>query len=48
MADAYTATIYATAAAAKAACNAATATKLVTVVPFMEGGQQKFMVVVAA
>lgn len=48
MADAYVTTIYATAATAQAAVNAATAEKLVQVVPFMEAGKQKFMVIVSA
>jgi hypothetical protein len=48
MAGAYTATIYDTAAAVVTACEAATATKLAFVVPFMEAGRQKFIVVVAA
>jgi hypothetical protein len=46
MADAYVTTIYATAATCAAAVNAATADKLVQVVPFMETGVQKFMVIV--
>ena len=45
---AYTATVYATAATAVAACNAAADTKLAFVVPFMEKGKQKFIVVIAA
>jgi hypothetical protein len=48
MADAYVATIYATAATAQTAINGATADKLVTVAPFVEAGKQKFMVVVKA
>jgi hypothetical protein len=48
MADAYVTTIYATAALALAAINAAATDKVVTVAPFMEGGKQKFMVVLKA
>jgi hypothetical protein len=46
MADAYTVTIYATAATAAAAIAAVPAEKLQEVIPFMEGAKQKFMVVV--
>jgi hypothetical protein len=48
MADAYTATIYATADTTRVAINAVATGKLTAVVPFMEAGKQKFMVVVAA
>jgi hypothetical protein len=48
MPDAYVSTIYATAATAQAAANAAVTDKLVQVVPFMESGKQKFIVIVKA
>jgi hypothetical protein len=48
MAGAYTATIYASAETARVACEAPAAGKLAFVVPFMEAGKQKFIVVVAA
>jgi hypothetical protein len=44
----YTATIYGSAADAATAIEAATATKLAFVVPYMEVGKQMFLIVVAA
>lgn len=46
MTDAYVTTIYATAAEVAAAVNSTPIHTLAQIVPFMEGGRQKFAVIV--